>query len=364
MAPGTYVFRVKASNNDGLYNQQGASIQLTVLPPWWRAPWAYILYAILAALVVWALVRYRSRQLRKANQLLERNVALRTEEVIRQKLEIETQRNNLADTLTELRDTQHQLIQREKLASLGELTAGIAHEIQNPLNFVNNFSDLSVDVVTELEDEQKRQQRDADLENELLDTLKQNLQKISHHGNRASSIVQGMLEHSRMGSGERYPVDLNALVDEYIRLAYYGQRVRNPLFTCALVQKLQPDLGKVDLVGQDISRVLLNLFNNAFYAVNQRLKQANDDFKPTVTVQTRIVDKAVEIQVSDNGTGISDTMQQKIFQPFFTTKPSGEGTGLGLSLSYDIIKAHGGSLTVESREGEGCTFIIRLPNGG
>ena len=364
LAPGDYVFRVKASNNDGVWNEKGTAIRLVILPPWWRTWWAYTGYILLTALGIWALVGYRSRQLLRANQLLEQKIALRTNEVNHQKQEIETQRNHLADALTELKDTQDQLIQREKLASLGELTAGIAHEIQNPLNFVNNFSDVSVDLVTELEDEQKKEQRDTELEGDLLESLKKNLQKISHHGNRASNIVRGMLEHTRTGGGERYPVDLNAMVEEYLLLAYHGQRARNPLFNCALVQELQPDLGKRNLVGKDVSRVLLNLFNNAFYAIYQRRQHAPADYEPTVTVQTQAVGQAVEIKVSDNGTGIPDAVQQKIFQPFFTTKPTGEGTGLGLSLSYDIItKGHGGSLTVHSREGEGSTFIIRLPNG-
>jgi signal transduction histidine kinase/ligand-binding sensor domain-containing protein len=364
LAPGDYVFRVKASNNDGVWNEKGAAIRLVILPPWWRTWWAYTLYTLLATLGIWALVRYRSRQLLRANQLLERKVALRTEEVIQQKQEIETQRNHLADALTELKGTQDQLIQREKLASLGELMAGIAHEIQNPLNFVNNFSDISVDLVTELEDEQKKAQRDTEQEGSLLEDLKKNMEKISHHGNRASSIVRGMLEHTRTGGGERYPVDLNALIDEYMRLAYHGQRAKNPLFNCRLSQEFQSDLGKLNLVGQDVSRVLLNLFSNAFYTVYQRSQHATADYEPTVTVRTRAAGKGVEIQVSDNGTGIPEVLQQKIFQPFFSTKPTGEGTGLGLSLSYDIItKSHGGSLTVHSQEGEGSTFIIRLPNG-
>ena len=363
LAPGEYVFRVKASNNNGIWNEQGAAIRLVILPPWWRTWWAYVLYVFLIALSVWALVRYRSRQLRRANQRLEQTVALRTEEVLHQKEEIETQRNHLADALTELKDTQAQLIHREKLASLGELTAGIAHEIQNPLNFVNNYSDVSADLVRELEDEQKKEIRNTELEVDLLVSLKQNLQKISNHGNRASSIVKGMLEHSRTGGGERYPVDLNALVNEYLRLAYHGQRARNPLFNCTLVHELQPDLGKVNLVGKDFSRVLLNLFNNAFYALHQHKQHAPADYEPTLTVRTKAVGGAVEIQVSDNGIGIPDALKAKIFQPFFTTKPTGEGTGLGLSLSYDIIvNGHGGTLTVKSQEGEGSTFIIRLPS--
>jgi signal transduction histidine kinase len=248
------------------------------------------------------------------------------------------------------------------MASLGELTAGIAHEIQNPLNFVNNFSEVSTELVTELEEEQQKPDRDPDLEAELLGDLKQNLQKITHHGQRASSIVKGMLEHSRTTTGERQPTDLNALADEYLRLAYQGLRAKDKTFNTDLNTDFAPALGKVDVVPQEIGRVLLNLFNNAFYAVHQKQKSALADYQPTVRVSTHPVDSGVEIRVQDNGTGIPDAVKAKIFQPFFTTKPTGEGTGLGLSLAYDIVtKGHGGTLTAESREGKGTEFTIKLP---
>ena len=268
----------------------------------------------------------------------------------------------LEKTLTELKSTQAQLIQKEKLASLGELTAGIAHEIQNPLNFVNNFSEVSTELVDELAEEQQKPDRDPELEAELLGDLKQNLQKINHHGQRASSIVKGMLEHSRASSGEKRPTDLNALVDEYLRLTYQGMRAKDKTFNTELQTDFTPNLGLVEVVPPDIGRVLLNLFNNAFYAVQQKQKSAPADYQPTVTVSTKQTSDGIEIRVGDNGTGIPDAVKAKIFQPFFTTKPTGEGTGLGLSLSYDIItKGHGGTIEVASVEGKGTEFVVTLP---
>ena len=263
---------------------------------------------------------------------------------------------------SELKATQAQLIQKEKMASLGELTAGIAHEIQNPLNFVNNFSEVSAELVTELEEEQQKADRDTELEAELLGDLKQNLQKIAHHGSRASSIVKGMLEHSRTSTGERQSTDLNALADEYLRLAYQGLRAKDKSFNATLKTDFAADLSNVEVVPQEIGRVLLNLFNNAFYAVREKQKSASADYQPTVTVSTRQTYNQVEIIVKDNGTGVPEAVKAKIFQPFFTTKPTGEGTGLGLSLSYDIVtKGHNGTLTVESEQGEGTKFVISIP---
>ncbi|WP_192579057.1 sensor histidine kinase [Fibrisoma limi] len=368
LAPGNYVFRVKASNNDGIWNEKGAAIRLVILPPWWLTGWAYILYTGLVALGVWGLVRYRSRQLLRANQLLEQKVALRTEEVIQQKQEIEIQRNHLADALANLKTTQAQLVQKEKLASLGELTAGIAHEIQNPLNFVNNYAELSTDLVDELSGEALAGRNEHVLD--IANSLKSNLRKINHHGSRASNIVLGMLEHSRADSGEKRPIDLNALADEYLKIAYYGMRTKDKTgspgepnrFNCKLVADFDPTLERVDVVPQELGRVLLNLYNNAFYAVAQRAKAQSEGYQPTVRVSTRRLMSALEIRVLDNGTGIPESVKAKIFQPFFTTKPTGEGTGLGLSLSYDIVtKGHGGTLTVESTEGKGTEFRIVLP---
>ena len=259
---------------------------------------------------------------------------------------------------------QTQLIQKEKMASLGELTAGIAHEIQNSLNFVNNFSDVSTELVDELKEGpfQKLPDSEKEYAAEILGDLTQNLQKITLHGGRASAIVRGMLEHSRSSTGEREPTDLNALVDEYLRLTYQGQRTKDKTFNCELITDFDGHLGKVELVAAEMGRVLLNLINNAFYAVKEKQKTAPLDYQSTVTVSTTQHNGQTEIRVSDNGTGMPESVKAKIFQPFFTTKPTGEGTGLGLSLSYDIVtKGHGGSLTVESQEGEGTAFVIQLP---
>ncbi|UPL49814.1 ATP-binding protein [Hymenobacter sublimis] len=299
----------------------------------------------------------KARQLIAAhNQELERLVAERTATLTQQAEE-------LREALTELKTTQAQLIQAEKMASLGELTAGIAHEIQNPLNFVTNFSDVSAELITELEEEQQRPTRDPELEAELLVDLKQNLLKITHHGQRAASIVRGMLEHSRASTGERQATNLNGLADEYLRLAYHGLRAKDKSFNATLVTNFDPNLGTVEAVSQDVGRVLLNLFTNAFYAVQKRKELNQPGYSPIVTVSTRHLPNGdVEVQVRDNGMGIPRAVVDKIFQPFFTTKPTGEGTGLGLSLSYDIItKGHGGTLTVETTEGSGTTFIITLP---
>ncbi|WP_373515958.1 sensor histidine kinase [Persicitalea sp.] len=264
--------------------------------------------------------------------------------------------------MTNLKATQAQLIQSEKMASLGELTAGIAHEIQNPLNFVNNFSEVSAELVQELEEAQQMPKRDAGLEAELLGDVKQNLEKIFSQGQRASAIVQAMLEHSRTSTGEREPTDLNNLAGEYLRLAYEGMRAKDKTYTCELATDFDANLGMIDLVSSEMGRVLLNLYSNALYAVAQRRQTAPADYQPRVSVGTRRTESGVEIRISDNGTGISHAVKDKIFQPFFTTKPTGSGTGLGLSLSYDIVtKGHGGTLTVESVEGEGSVFVVTLP---
>lgn len=274
------------------------------------------------------------------NERLEQQVAIRT---------------------AELKASQAQLIQKEKLASLGELTAGIAHEIQNPLNFVNNFSDVSQELMIELRAEVAK--GDLDEVKAIAQDVQQNLHKIHQHGERASRIVKGMLEHSRASTGERQLTDVNALVDEYLRLAYQGQRVKDKNFTCELVTDLDPALGQVNLVPQEMGRVLLNLYNNAFYAIWERAKQGIDgEYEPKIEVLTKQENGQVVIQVQDNGGGIPEPVKAKIFQPFFTTKPPGEGTGLGLSLSYDMVtKGHGGSLTVSSQVGAGSTFTIHLP---
>lgn len=289
----------------------------------------------------------RNRLIAQQNELLEHQVAERTAE--------------LRQSLLDLQQTQAQLIQSEKMASLGELTAGIAHEIQNPLNFVNNFSDVSIELLEEMGEELDK--GDTEEAKAIAADVKDNLTKIAHHGRRADSIVKGMLQHSRASSGQKEPTDINALADEYLRLAYHGLRAKDKSFNADLITHFSEGLPKVNMVPQDVGRVLLNLFTNAFYATQQKSKQAaGSSYKPAVEVSTQLKDNAVEIVVKDNGTGIPDTIKDKILQPFFTTKPTGEGTGLGLSLSYDIVvKAHGGTIDIESTEGEGAIFIINLP---
>ena len=274
--------------------------------------------------------------------------------------ELEQAKNRVEATLAELRATQSQLIQSEKMASLGELTAGIAHEIQNPLNFVNNFSELNAELLDELQNELAA--GNIQSARKVAGDIKSNEQKINHHGKRADVIVKGMLAHSRASSGQKELTDINALCDEYVRLAYHGFRAKDKTFSGKFDTHLSPDLPKINVITQDIGRVVLNLINNAFYAVTERARQTTGEYEPIVTVTTRIENGKLEIEVSDNGMGISDAIKEKIFQPFFTTKPTGQGTGLGLSLSYEIVtKGHGGELKVDTKEGKGSVFIIQLP---
>jgi signal transduction histidine kinase len=312
----------------------------------------------LGIMLLVAFLLYRNnRQKQKANALLKQ-----------QKEEINIQKNIAESTLTKLRSTQSQLIQSEKMASLGELTAGIAHEIQNPLNFVNNFSEVNKELLEELEGERSkvRSERDEQLENDIIKDLKENEEKINLHGKRADGIVKGMLQHSRASSGQKELTDINKLADEYLRLSYHGLRAKDKSFNADFKTDFDYSISNVNIVPQDIGRVLLNLYNNAFYAVNEKKKTADENYQPTVSVVTKrlnspLGDGGIEIRVSDNGNGIPQNIVDKIFQPFFTTKPTGQGTGLGLSLAYDIIKAHSGEIKVETKEGEGTTFNIQLP---
>ena len=266
--------------------------------------------------------------------------------------------DKLNDTLANLRATQTQLVQAEKMASLGELTAGIAHEIQNPLNFVNNFSEVGRDLINELKEALENDKEEVQA---ISDDLLQNLDKINQHGKRAEGIVKGMLQHSRTRTGEKEPVDINKLADEYLRLAYHGLRAKDKSFQSDFRLEADEQLPKVNIVAQDIGRVLLNLINNAFFSVSEKTKQSVIGYNPEVVVKTKKVNHQIEISVKDNGTGIPEEIRAKIFQPFFTTKPTGQGTGLGLSMSYDIItKGHGGKIWVESKVGEGSEFIITL----
>ncbi len=266
---------------------------------------------------------------------------------------------NIQKKNSDLIAAQTQLIQSEKMASLGELTAGIAHEIQNPLNFVNNFAEVSCELLDELKDEiTNGNNSEAIL---LANDLILNLQKINHHGKRADAIVKGMLQHSRTSSGQKELSDINALADEYLRLSYHGLRAKDKTFNATLKTDFDETIGKINIIPQDIGRVILNLITNAFYAVGEKKKLQTDGYEPTVTVSTKKINAKVEVSVRDNGNGIPKKVLDKIFQPFFTTKPTGEGTGLGLSLSYDIVKAHGGELKVETKEGESSEFIITIP---
>jgi len=296
---------------------------------------AYALLTGLGVLLVIALILYRNnRQKHKANNVLE-------------------------NTLIDLRSTQTQLIQSEKMASLGELTAGIAHEIQNPLNFVNNFSEVNKDLLTEMKEEIDKGNLEEirAIANDIID----NEEKISHHGKRADAIVKGMLQHSQVGSGTKEPTNINALADECMRLAYHGLRAKDKSFNSEMVSHLDETLPLVNVIPQDMVRVMLNLFNNAFYAVNQKRKTTDTAYKPEVSVSTSTENGHVVIKVKDNGVGIPDAIKEKIMQPFFTTKPTGEGTGLGLSLTYDmVVKGHGGTIAVASKEGEGSEFTISL----
>jgi signal transduction histidine kinase len=302
-------------------------------------------YALLAGIVVFMLIAF----------ILLRNIQTRK----KANLVLQDQKNELQRAMTELKSAQALLIQSEKMASLGELTAGIAHEIQNPLNFVNNFSELNKELLLELKDEVRKGNM-GEVLNIASDVI-DNQEKINQHGKRADSIVKGMLQHSQSGSGQKETTDINALADEYLKLAYHGLRAKDNSFNATLVTNFDTSIGKINIIQQDISRVILNLLNNAFYAVNEKSKKNPEGYLPVVQVSTKKTGDTVEIKVEDNGTGMADKVKEKIFQPFFTTKPTGQGTGLGLSLSYDIIKAHGGEINMKTREGEGTSFIIQLP---
>ena len=344
LSPGTYTFHVRAMSFTGRISEE-AVYSFVVLAPWYATWWAYIAYALLIGAVITGIVKWRSKTLKAENRRLEDRVKERT--------------LALEKSLSELQSTQAQLIQSEKMASLGELTAGIAHEIQNPLNFVNNFSELTVELIEEMNEEIGK--GDYEEVQAIAADVKENLTKIHHHGKRAGSIVRGMLAHSRKNSSEKEQTDLNALADECLRLSFHGLRAKDKTFQAEFKLEQDPGLPKIPVVSQDIGRVLINLINNAFYAVSEKAKKDIPGYQPIVEVSTHFKDSLVEISVMDNGLGIPKTIQDKIFQPFFTTKPAGSGTGLGLSLSYDIIKAHGGELIVESTEGTGTTFRIHLP---
>jgi signal transduction histidine kinase/ligand-binding sensor domain-containing protein len=320
LPPGNYEFLIKGANGDGIWNPEISSLKISITPPWWRTWWAYFIYGILVLVLLWQLHSFQKAR------------TIRIERQKTQQKELE-QAKEVEKAYSELKFTQAQLIQSEKMASLGELTAGIAHEIQNPLNFVNNFSEVSNELMEEMREELDK--GDIKEAKALSNDVSGNLEKITHHGKRADAIVKGMLAHSRSGKGEKSPTNLNALAEEYLKLSYHGLRAKDKSFNADFKTDFDPNLPKVNVVPQDIGRVLLNLINNAFQAVSEVSN-------PTVTVTTeRTTNDEIRISITDNGPGIPDDIKDKIFQPFFTTKPTGEGTGLGLSLSYDIVKAHG-----------------------
>lgn len=345
---GEYVFQLQAATRSQGYTDEITNFAFKVFPPWWKTNFAYFFYAlfIIGAILVFDKVQ--------RNRIVSRERERARESELKQAREIEK-------AYKELKATQSQLIHSEKMASLGELTAGIAHEIQNPLNFVNNFSEVSIDLIDEMSEEINA--GNFEEVKFINQDLKSNLEKINFHGKRASSIVKGMLAHSRTGTGQKELTDINALADEYLRLSYHGLRAKDKSFNAHFEAKLDETLPKVNVIGQDIGRVFLNLINNAFYAVSEKQKMGVPDYKPEVIISTRNFEKHIEIRITDNGEGIPQGILKKIFQPFFTTKPTGQGTGLGLSLSYDIItKGHNGRLEVKTGEGKGTEFIVTLPH--
>jgi len=394
---GDYRFRVRAKN---IYNHESAeaTFALAILPPWYRTWWAYLLYVAALAVVISGFVLMRTRHLHVRSRELEKTVQERTQEIRQQSVAIQSQADELEEKNREIMRTQERLIVQEKLASLGQLTAGIAHEIKNPLNFVNNFAKLSVDLIVELREgfAQQKERLDPDTQEDLQEVLRllsQNIAKIDEHGRRADGIVKGMLLHSRGESGERRPADLNAILDEYVMLAYHGMRGTDSTFNIKIEKDYDPAVGRVEIFPQDISRVFLNLVNNACYATHQKARVGEGEsgrkgdgvsgrleeteapshpltlsptqpYSPTLTVRTKNLGDKVEIRIRDNGTGIPENVRNKVFHPFFTTKPTGQGTGLGLSISYDIIvHEHNGEIKVETEEGKFTEFVIRLPKG-
>ena len=346
LPPGDYTFKVASKGFNGVWSEP-SELSFAILPPWWQTWWAYALFVGLFLGLGLVILHYRSRWLKKENKILEERVTERTIE--------------LKKTISELENTQSQLIQSEKMASLGELTAGIAHEIQNPMNFINNFSEVTTELVGEMC--QELDKGDVEEAKDISKDIIQNLDKISHHGKRASSIVRGMLEHSRNNSGHKEFIDINVLADEYLRLAYHGLRAKDKSFNADFKTDFDETLPKVEIMPQDLGRVVLNIINNAFFAVTSIPENERDEnYKPLVMVSTKNLGDQVLISIKDNGPGIPKEIKDKIFQPFFTTKPAGKGTGLGLSLAYDIVTTgHGGAIELNTAPGEGTEFVIYIP---
>jgi len=327
-----------------------------------------MMFALMWVVAMWIITRKQRKALEEER---EQRARIEREQIISEKIKAELeqqvlertaaltlQKEQLEHALADLQATQSQLVQSEKMASLGELTAGIAHEIQNPLNFINNFSELNAELIDEMKAAMER--KDYGEVSQIVHDIALNENKINHHGKRADAIVKGMLLHSRSSGGIVEAVNINELADEYLRLSYHGLRAKDKSFNATLKTDLDPNIGTIKVVPEDIGRVLLNLMNNAFYAVTEKKKLQPTGYEPTVELKSRKIGKTVQLTVKDNGSGIPEKVLDKIFQPFFTTKPAGQGTGLGLSLSYDIVKAHGGDISVETSDGEGTEFLIEL----
>jgi signal transduction histidine kinase len=307
-----------------------------------------------------SMIQFKLERIEKDRNTLSIMLQESIEDLQKKSLVIEDANKALTQTLEELKATQVQLIQSEKMASLGELTAGIAHEIQNPLNFVNNFSEVCNELIEEMTEQLEK--GNAEEANAIANEIKMSLEKINLHGKRADGIVKSMLQHSRTSTGKKEPTDINVLADEYLRLAYHGLRAKDKSFNAAIKTDYDENIGLIKIISQDIGRVILNLITNAFYAVMDKKKLQPEGYEPTVIVSTKKIDNKIIVNVKDNGTGIPQKALDKIFQPFFTTKPTGQGTGLGLSLSYDIVtKGHGGEIKVETKEGEYTGFSVILP---
>lgn len=373
--PGNYTFKVKAANSDGVWSKETASIKVSILPPWWQTWWAYIIYIFILLAGIFAVDRIQRRRLIKKERERAREKELQQEK--EHARELEEAYEELENTHENLKAAQEQLVQQEKLASLGQLTAGIAHEIKNPLNFVNNFSDLSVDLVEEAREElsaisdQPREEsgHGAGAIAEVLDILddvEANLKKINEHGNRADGIVKSMLQHSRGGDGKMESTNLNSLVEEYVNLAFHGMRASEQPINVDIKLDLDDEIGTVPMVAEDFSRVIINLCGNAFDAMRNKMDfesgiQDSEEYQPELTIRTYQDDGNVTIEIEDNGPGIPEDVKDKVLQPFFTTKEGKEGTGLGLSITNDIVKAHGGEIKIISNSrGSGTTFQIKI----
>jgi signal transduction histidine kinase/streptogramin lyase len=374
LSPGHYRFNVIAANNDGVWNDTGASIEFYLRPFFYQTGWFLGICIFGFVAVGPGIYLFRIRQLKQRQLELTRLVREKTREIQSEKekteqafQEADQHRHEAEKALKELQEAQHQLVLSEKMASLGQLTAGIAHEIKNPLNFVNNFASLSTDLIDEMKQEFKKEEHHFDAKTkenieELMANLQQNVVKINEHGKRADSIVKGMLLHSRGKAGERQETDLNALLSEYVNLAYHGMRAIDSSFNVTFENSYDETIGKVNVVPQDLSRAFLNIVNNACYSANEKKKKMNGSFSPTVRVTSKNLEDSFEVRVRDNGSGVPKNVLDKIFNPFFTTKPAGVGTGLGLSLTYDIItQEHKGKIEVNTQEGEFAEFILTIP---